>query len=106
MPKYLFEGRYSADGAKGIAREGGSGRRAAIAKAIETAGGKLESFYFAFGGVDSYVIVDLPDNATAAAAALAVNQSGAATCKTVVLLTPEEIDAAVKKTINYRPAGS
>lgn len=105
MPKFLFEAHYTAEGAKGLAKEGGSGRRAAIAKAAESAGGKLESFHFAFGGSDAYVILDLPDNVTAAALALAVNQGGLASTKTVVLLTPEEVDAACKKTISYRQPG-
>ena len=105
MPKYLFEGRYNAEGAKGVAREGGSGRREAIKKTFESLGGKLESLYFAFGDIDVYVVADLPDNESAAAASLAVNQSGAATAKIVVLVTPEEMDKAAKKTVNYRPAG-
>ncbi|MGO4872805.1 MAG: GYD domain-containing protein [Roseiarcus sp.] len=105
MPKYLFEAHYTAAGAKGVAKEGGTGRRTAIAKMAEALGGKLESFYFAFGGVDAYVVVDAPDNVTAAAVALAVNQSGAASVKTVVLITPEEMDKAGKKTVDYRPPG-
>ena len=105
MAKYLFEARYSAEGAKGVAREGGSSRRAAIAKTIEGLGGKLEGFYFAFGDIDSYVIVDVPDNVTAAAVALAANQSGGASVKTVVLLTPEDMDKAAKKAVEYRPPG-
>ena len=105
MAKYLFEARYTPEGAKGVAKEGGSGRRAAIAKMAEGMGGKLESFYFAFGDVDAYVIVDMPDNVSAAAAALAVNQGGAASVKTVVLLAPEDIDKAGKKTVDYRAPG-
>jgi uncharacterized protein with GYD domain len=105
MAKYLFEARYTVEGGKGIAKEGGTGRRAAIAKMAESMGGKLESFYFAFGDVDAYVIVDLPDNATAAAVALAVNNAGGATVKTIVLLAPEEIDAADKKKVDYRAPG-
>jgi uncharacterized protein with GYD domain len=76
MPKYLLEAHYSTEGAKGLAKEGGTGRRAAVAKMAESVGGKLESFYFAFGGVDAFVIVDLPDNVTAAAVTLAASQSG------------------------------
>jgi len=105
MPKYLFEGHYTPEGAKGVAKEGGSGRRDALAKAAESVGGKLESFYFAFGGVDAYVTVDLPDNVAAAAMALAVNQGNTATAKTVVLMTPEEVDKATKKKISYRAPG-
>lgn len=105
MAKFLFEARYTAEGAKGITREGGTGRRAAIAKMTEGLGGKLEAFYYAFGEVDAYVIVDLPDSVTAAAVALAVNQGGGATVKTVVLLAPEDMDKAGKKAIDYRPPG-
>jgi uncharacterized protein with GYD domain len=105
MPKFLYEAHYTPDGAKGIIKDGGSARRAAIDKAVTALGGKMEAFYFAFGGVDAYVIVDLPDNVTAAAMALAVNQSGLASTRTVVLLTPEETDAATKKTPAYRGPG-
>lgn len=105
MAKYLFEARYTAEGAKGVAREGGTGRRAAIAKMAEGMGGKLEAFYYAFGDVDAYVIVELPDSVSAAAVALAVNQSGGAAVKTVVLITPEDMDKAGKKAVDYRPPG-
>jgi uncharacterized protein with GYD domain len=69
-------------------------------------GGQVESFYFAFGASDVYVTVDVPDNEAAAAVALAVNASDAIAIKTVVLLTPEEIDAAAERSINYRTPGS
>jgi uncharacterized protein with GYD domain len=105
MPKFLVKANYTADGAKGIIREGGSARRAAIDKALQAVGGRMEAFYFAFGDVDAYVIADLPDNATAAAVALAVGQAGLASTQTIVLLTPEEIDAASKKAVPYRPPG-
>jgi uncharacterized protein with GYD domain len=105
MPKYLFEANYTAEGAKAIIREGGTARRTAVEKALVGMGGRLESFHFAFGGVDAYVIAELPDNATAAAVALAVSQSGVASTRTVVLLTPEETDAATKKSVSYRPPG-
>ena len=105
MGKYLFEAHYTTEGAKGVVKEGGSGRRAAVEKSIASVGGRLETFYFAFGGSDAFVIADLPDNVSAAAMALAVNQSGMATTKTVVLLTPEEMDAAGKKTVSYRAPG-
>lgn len=105
MPKFLFEANYTPEGAKGIVKEGGSARRAAIEKSVSALGGRLEAFYFAFGAVDAYVIVDLPDNVTAAAMALAVGQSGLASTKTVVLLTTEETDTATKKSVNYRGPG-
>jgi uncharacterized protein with GYD domain len=105
MPKYLIKASYTAEGAKGVTKEGGASRRDTIAKLAENAGGKLESFYFAFGETDAFVICDMPDNATAAAVALAVNSSGAANATTVVLMTPEEMDEATKRDVGYRPPG-
>jgi uncharacterized protein with GYD domain len=101
----MLEGHFSIEGVKGVMKEGGSGRRAAVAKMAESVGGKLESYYFAFGGVDAFVVVDLPDNVAAAAVALAVSQTGAASVKTIVLLTPEEMDNAAKKSVEYRAPG-
>jgi len=105
MPKYLFEASYSPQGVEGISSKGGSSRRDAVADMAEGLGGKLESFYFAFGDVDAYVTVELPDNEAATAVALAVNGAGGATVKTVQLLTPEEVDAAAKLSAGYRPPG-
>ena len=106
MPKYLLEVNYTLDGIRGVRAQGGSARQLAAQAAAESAGGTLESFHFAFGGTDVYVIADMPDNVAAAALALAVTAGGGATVKTVVLLTTAEVDAAVGKEISYRPPGS
>jgi uncharacterized protein with GYD domain len=105
MPKFLVEARYTTEGAKGLAREGGSARREAVKTTLESVGGKLEAFYYAFGGIDAYIVFDAPDNASAAAVSLAANQSGAIASKTIVLLTAEEMDNASKKSVNFRPPG-
>ena len=105
MPKYLMEASYTAEGAKGLAKEGGSSRRKTVEDMVKGMQGRLEAFYYAFGGSDVYLIVDLPDAATAAALSLAVNQSGAVQLKTIVLMTVEEMDQASKKTVAYRPPG-
>ena len=105
MPKYLITVSYTAEGAKGVLKDGGSKRRQAAEQVIKSAGGRMEAFYFAFGADDAYLIVDAPDHATVAATSLAVSASGAVRTKTTVLLTPEEIDQATKKTVNYRPPG-
>ena len=105
MCKYMFQAKYTAEGAKGLVSEGGSARRAAVEKAMAGVGGRLESFYFAFGNTDAYVVADLPDNASAAAVALAVAQSGRAAVTTIVLMTTAEADEAVKKVVAYRPPG-
>jgi uncharacterized protein with GYD domain len=88
-----------------VLKEGGTGRRAAIDKLVQGLGGKLEAFYFAFGGDDVVVIADLPDQKTAAAVGLAVNASGTTALKTVVLLTPEEIDESARVAVDYRRPG-
>ena len=106
MAKYLVQASYTAEGVKGLLKDGGSGRRAAAAKLIESVGGKVEAFYFAFGSCDAYVIADMPDNASAAAASLAVSSTGAVTTTVTVLLTPQEVDAACQKTPAYRAPGS
>ena len=106
MPKFLIEASYTLDGVRGVQSAGGTSRRDAVAQTAESVGGKLESFYFAFGERDAYVICDLPDNESATAAALKVNASGGATVKTVVLLTPEEVDAAAQRSVEYRPPGA
>jgi len=106
MAKYLVEASYTAEGAKGLRKDGGTKRREAARALIESMGGKLEAFYFAFGDADAVIIVDLPDNATAAASSIAVAVTGAITCKTTVLLSPEEIDMAVKKNVSYSAPGS
>ena len=105
MPKYLFHGSYTQEGLKGLLKEGGSKRRETAEQAMKSAGGTLEAYYFAFGDNDFYVILDLPDNVSVTAASLVIGAGGAATVKTVVLLTPEEVDEAVKKTVDYRPPG-
>ena len=105
MPKYLICASYTAEGARGLLKDGGTKRRQAAEQALKSAGGKLEAFYFAFGDNDAYVIVDAPDHASVAAASVAINATGAVTTKTTVLLTPEEIDQATKKAVSYRAPG-
>lgn len=105
MSKYLLEVSYTLEGVRGLKAEGGSARVAAATQLVESLGGKVESFYFAFGGTDAYVIADFDDNESAAAAGLAVSAGGGATTRTVALLTKEETDAAASKQGTYRPPG-
>jgi uncharacterized protein with GYD domain len=103
MAKFLVKASYTPEGGKGVQAVGGTSRRDAVAKMAEDLGGSLESFYFAFGDTDVYAVLDLPDNRTAAAAAMAVKAAGGATSEVVVLLTPEDIDAASRISVAYRP---
>ncbi len=109
MPRYMLSANYSAEGVQGLLSGGGSARRAAAEAAVESLGGSMEAFYFAFGSDDAVVIADLPSNADAAAVSLAVSASGMAAARVTVLLTPEEIDAAaasVGEAVTYSPPGS
>jgi uncharacterized protein with GYD domain len=106
MPKYLLEVKYTLEGVQGVVAKGGSARKAAAQAAAKSVGGKLESFHFAFGDTDVVTIADLPDNTAAAGLALAVTAGGGAAVRTVVLLTPDEIDAATQKNVKYSPPGA
>jgi uncharacterized protein with GYD domain len=103
--KFLVKASYTPDGAKGLMKEGGSARRATVQKMAEGMGGKIEALYFAYGEHDVYAIADFPDAASAIALSMAVNASGAVKLTTVPLITPEEIDAASKKSVTYRAPG-
>ena len=106
MKKYLIKASYNANGTKGLIEDGGSKRKSEIQKMLEGMGGKLESFYYAFGEHDAYVIIELPDDISAAAVGLGVNSSGMVSVSTTVLLSPEDIDKASKKSISYRAPGT
>ncbi len=105
MAKYLLEASYLSKGINGLMKEGGTRRREAVDELFASLGGRVEAFYFVFGDRDVIVICELPDNTSAAALALKVNAAGVTTCKTTVLLTPQEVDNAVTKTGTYRPPG-
>ena len=105
MAKFMIMGSYTADGAKGLLKDGGSRRKSAVEQMVSHLGGKLEAFYFAFGESDIFAIVDVPDTTSGTALSLAVNASGTVKLRTVMLVTPEELDAACKKTVSYRPPG-
>jgi uncharacterized protein with GYD domain len=106
MKKYLIKACYNANGVKGLMEDGGTQRKAVVKKMMEGMGGKLESFYYAFGEHDAYIIVELPDDVSAAAAGLRVNSTGVVSMTTTVLLSPEDIDAASKKSVSYRAPGA
>ncbi len=105
MPKYLIEASYTAEGLKGLQKDGGSGRANAIKAALKGLGGKLEAVYWMLGDYDALVIADMPDTVSASALATAASASGLVRTKTTVLLTAEEMDAAMKKSVAYRAPG-
>jgi uncharacterized protein with GYD domain len=105
MANYLVIASYSPEGVKGVLQSGGTARADAVTKAVEGLGGKVNSFHFAFGAEDVYVVVELPDNIAAAAISLAVSAVGLASTQIVVLLTPAEIDEAARRQVAYTPPG-
>lgn len=106
MPKYLIRASYTAEGTKGLLKEGGSKRKAVVKEVIEGLGGKLEAFYYAFGDADVVVILDVPDAATVAAFSLTVGATGAVQLSSTPLISPDEIDQACKKSVKYRAPGA
>jgi uncharacterized protein with GYD domain len=106
MAKFLLKASYTTEGAKGFLKDGGTGRQAAVKHTVEGLGGSVESFYFAFGDADVYVVCDLPDSTSAAALSLAVNSRGTVALDTVPLLTPEEMDEATNRSVEYQPPGA
>ena len=106
MPKYLFRSNYSPEGLSGLMQEGGTSRRAASAAAIESVGGTLDCFYYAFGETDVFLICDLPDDASAVALSMLVNSSGVVSGTMTPLMTAEDMDEAAAKSPSYRPPGT
>jgi uncharacterized protein with GYD domain len=107
MPRYLVHFKYSPDGAKGFLKEKAASREAAIRKAYEGVGGKVEALYWATGGeYTGTVVVELPDAATGAAFMMVVGATGAFDgVKSTEALTSSELDRALAKTIAYRAPG-
>jgi uncharacterized protein with GYD domain len=106
MTKFLIKASYTSDGIKGLLKVGGTNRKQTVEKMIADMGGKLESFYFAFGDHDVYVISELPDTASAAALALTINASGSVSVSTTVLIDPADVDKATKLSVNYHAPGN
>ena len=105
MSKYLVRANYTQSGLQGLIAEGGSSRRNALTNTVESLGGSMEAFYYAFGASDLYAIVDLPDDASATAFSLQISAAGAIDVDMTVLISPETIDDAAKKELAYRPPG-
>jgi uncharacterized protein with GYD domain len=106
MPKFLVDASYTAQGVRGLMKDGAAGRKAAVAESLKPLGVKVEVMYWAFGEHDAVLILDGPDAVTATAVAMAVNASGLVRTRTTVLLTAEEVDQAIRKSVKYKAPGS
>ena len=105
MPKYLYHGSYTDKGLKGLMKDGGSKRMEVTRKAIESLGGKMEAYYFALGGTDFFIILEAPDNVKAITGSMVANASGTVKVNITALVSPEEVDQAVKQTMDWQPPG-
>ena len=105
MPKYLITANYTAEGMAGVKAAGAKSRVDAVSTMLERMGGSLESFHFAFGETDVFAIAEVPDDEAAAAVAIAINSSGAVSTSTTKLLTVEQIDEALRRSVDYVPPG-
>jgi uncharacterized protein with GYD domain len=105
MPKYLVEGSYTDEGLKGLIKDKASGRAAAVQKAAQSLGGRLDEIYYTFGDKDVILILDLPDNVTVASFAITAASTGLVRVKTTPLLTVEDVDNAVCKNVQERGPG-
>ena len=106
MGKYMMRANYTQAGLAGLMKEGGTGRRRALTEAVEGVGGRMESFYYVFGDRDLLMIAEFPDEASAVSVSLAVGAAGALEVDVTVLIEPEAIDEAVKKSVPYRLPGA
>jgi uncharacterized protein with GYD domain len=106
MPKYLLEASYTSEGLQALIRDKATGRREAITRAVEATGGKVETLYFSFGEHDVVIVMEVNDNVSAAAIAIRVSASGLVRTKITPLLTIEEVDQSIQKTIEYRAPGA
>ena len=84
-------------------------RRAAATEYVESVGGRLHGFWYAFGEYDGYTLWEAPDNVSMAAVALALSSGGAlSSVETTVLMTVDETLEALRKAeqVQYRPPGA
>ncbi len=105
MAKYLVLGSYTSEGLNGLKKDKASGRREATRQAVESLGGRIEAYYYAFGEHDTVCIFDFPDNSAAAAFSGAVSMAGLIRTQTIPLLTVEEVDKALGTDVSYRAPG-
>ena len=106
MPKYMISANYTPQGMEGVRAAGAKSRLDAVTTMLEGMGGKLESFHFAFGDTDVFAIVEAPDDEAVTAVAIAINSSGATTIRTTKLLTVEQVDEAIGRSVKYQAPGS
>ncbi|MGW0967234.1 GYD domain-containing protein [Streptomyces sp. NPDC002516] len=106
MPKFLIQARYTPEGAKGVLKEGASGRRAAVEQVVAGLGGSVEAMYFSFGEDDFVCVLDFPDTVSMAAVSLSVKASGALHTRATPLLTLDEVDEAARRQVAFRPPGA
>lgn len=107
MARYLTLFKYSTEGARGFQKDKASGRLASVKRAVEGLGGRLEALHWMpTGEFSGMALWEFPDAASFAAFGSTVAASGMfADIKTYDVLTSEEMDRAIEKSVSYRPPG-
>lgn len=108
MRRFLYLGKYTSDGLKGLASEGGTKRRDATERLVTSIGGKILEYSFAVGEFDFVLIVEVPDDAAGLIAPILTGASGTVRVLTVPLVDPKTIDEVSARiaTATFRPAGT
>jgi uncharacterized protein with GYD domain len=107
MPLYLVRFSYTAEAWKKLVQNP-EDRSGPVGDLIESLGGKLQGLWYAFGDHDGYLLVEAPDNVSAAAVSIAASAgAGVSSLETTVLMTVEELLEALKKAAGatYKPPG-
>jgi uncharacterized protein with GYD domain len=107
MVRYLYLGKYSTEGLKGLAAEGGTKRREATGQLVESLGGRMTEYAFAVGEYDFIVIAEMPDDTAALVPSIMAGSTGTVRVLTVPLRSPAEIDAVSARIAEatFRAAG-
>jgi uncharacterized protein with GYD domain len=105
MPKFLIEASYTAEGFKGLQKDKAAGRTQAVKNALKAVDGQLECLYWCLGDRDAIAIAEFPNTVAASAFSSAISASGLVRTRTTALLTAQELDTALAKSINYQAPG-
>jgi uncharacterized protein with GYD domain len=107
MGRYLYLGKYTSTGLKGVLTEGGTAREVATRAAIESVGGQVHSYGFLQGEHDFYVLADMPDDGTAITPSLVAGSSGTVSVTSTRVFSATELDAICERArrMSFSPAG-
>ena len=94
MPRYMYSGNYTEKGAAGLLKDGGKARYDEAERIANAMGGTLHGYYWAYGSMDFFMIMDIPSQAMAIKFSLHVGASGVFNGKLTPLISVDEMDEA------------